>query len=497
VNRPPLGLALAAVALAAGTAITAGVGTPAQRHAGVERVEVLGATAVCPDVRQIRDIFRTRISVGVAPLPEGRSASGGTITTSLLDGSHETEVPIEQPGQVSVGLGTTLQDGGVVVRATGALATGLEVEQVARVGDGPYRGLAGLRCEAPKRDAWFVGAGASVLDRSVLVLANVDDTAATVDVTVFGRTGRADPRPGQGITVAPHSRLLIPLETLAPDLKYVVTHVRSRQGRVVAALRHSRVVTPTPLGYDFVPQVLPPATNLVVPGIPQGPGYRGLIIGNPGEDDTTVSVQVTTRDGQFVPTGLSELNVPAGQTVLVKLEGLTNASPLTARVRSTGAPVVASAYLVDQQEPQVGYIRDIAYGGSSLPLTGPALLTDLVINRPTESTLLLTAPDEDATVVVTPIKVLGSAGLPPAPRRVRIAGGRTVAFRLSTFFPPGTSAQLAVEVRPEEGSGPVYATRYLRERGSRGTLTTLLTLQGPAQLVARPVAVQDDEAGYP
>ena len=45
--------------------------------------------------------------------------------------------------------------------------------------------------------------------------------------------------------------------------------------------------------------------------------------------------------------------------------------------------------------------------------------------------------------------------------------------------------------------GPVYASRYLRERGGRGTLTTLLTLQGPAQLVERPATVQDDEAGYP
>jgi hypothetical protein len=497
VNRPPVGLAVAAVALVAGTAITSGIGTTAQHHVGAERVEVLGATAVCPDVRQVGTVFRTRISVGVAPLPEGRQASGGTITTSRLDGSHEAKVPIEQPGQVAVGLGTSLQDGGVVVRATGALATGLEVEQVARVSDGPYRGLAGLRCGAPKRDAWFAGAGASVVDRSVLVLANVDDTAATVDVTVFGISGRADPRPGQGITVAPHSRLQIPLESLAPDLKYVVTHVRSRQGRVVAALRHNRVVTPTPLGFDFVPQVLPPSSDLVVPGIPQGPGFRGLIVGNPGDDDTTISVQVTTRDGQFVPTGLNELDVPAGRTVLVKLEGLTNGSPLTARVRSTGAPVVASAYLVDQQAGQIGYIRENAYGASSLPLTGPALLTDLVINRPTESTLLLSAPDDDATVVVTPIKVLGSAGLPPAARTVRIPGGRTVALRLSTFFPPGTSAQLAVEVRPQEGSGPVYATRYLRERGARGTLTTLLTLQGPAQLVDRPVAVHDDAAGYP
>jgi hypothetical protein len=94
-------------------------------------------------------------------------------------------------------------------------------------------------------------------------------------------------------------------------------------------------------------------------------------------------------------------------------------------------------------------------------------------------------------------RVLGAAGSPPRPRTISIPAGRTFPVRLSTFFPPGTSARLAIEVRPLDDSGPVYASRYLRERGGRGALATLLTLQGPAQLVARPPAVQDDEAGYP
>jgi hypothetical protein len=72
-----------------------------------------------------------------------------------------------------------------------------------------------------------------------------------------------------------------------------------------------------------------------------------------------------------------------------------------------------------------------------------------------------------------------------------------VTVALSTFFPPGTTARLALEVRPLDGSGPVYASRYLRERGGRGTLSTLLDLQGPQQLVSRPATVLDDEAAYP
>jgi hypothetical protein len=498
VTRPPLGFLTVVVLLAAGTAVVSKVDVTAQHPAAPQSVEVVGATAVCPDVRQIDGLLQTRISVGAAPLPAGRSATGGSVVSTLVSGTAPSStVPIKAPGQVAVGLGTKTANNGVVVSATGALATGLEVEQVARGTDGPVRGLAGVRCQAPKRDAWFVGASTSVGHSSVLVLANVDDTPATVDISEFGRSAAPDPRPGQGITVPRHSRLRIALDTLAPDLDFQVVHVLSRQGRVVASVSDSRYLAGQPLGFDYVPQALPPAEVVVVPGIPQGPGPRVVVVGNPSDDDTTVSVQVTTREDQFVPAGQSEVSVGAHRTQVIQLAAVTDQSPVTVRLTSSGAPVVAGAYVADFQQFQTSGIRETSYGASSAPLSGPALLTDLVIDRPTESTLILSAPDDAATVVLSPIKVLGSAGSPPKPRTVRIPAGRTVAVRLSTFFPPGTSARLAIEVRPMGDSGPVYASRYLRERGGRGTLTTLLTLQGPARLVERPATVQDDEAGYP
>jgi len=84
-----------------------------------------------------------------------------------------------------------------------------------------------------------------------------------------------------------------------------------------------------------------------------------------------------------------------------------------------------------------------------LPLSGPAVLTDVVINRPTESTLILSAPFGAAAVLVSPIQVLGQTGpKPKAPVTVHIPAGRTVSFKLSTFFPLRRSRKLAVEVRP-------------------------------------------------
>jgi hypothetical protein len=96
------------------------------------------------------------------------------------------------------------------------------------------------------------------------------------------------------------------------------------------------------------------------------------------------------------------------------------------------------------------------------------------------------------------VPVLGQSGAKPSgPKTVRIAAGRTATLKLSTFFPPGANAQLAVEVRPAQGSGPVYAARYLREHGAHGPLTTLLVLEGPAQLVSRPVVSSDPQVGAP
>jgi hypothetical protein len=481
--------------LALGTTVASAVGTPGERRAGGQSVEVVGATAVCPDLRQISG-SATRVSVGSAPLPEGRTATGGAVVAHSVAGRpQDIALPLTAPGEVATDLGGAVDKNALAVAATGALAVGLEVEQVTRGEAAAYawRGFSGLRCEPPSREGWFVGGSTKVGDASWLVLVNVEDSPATVDVSVLTPQGPADARAGQGITVPPQSRVELPLDALAPDVGYLAVHVLTRRGRVAMSVRHHRYSYPVPRGVDYVPESVPPATTVTVPGFPQGEGARLLLLANPTQDDTTVSLRVTTAGEQFVPTGMDQVKVPAGSTATVTLSALTATTPLAVQVTSSGAPVLASGLVVDSQQTKV---EDISYTTGSPALTGDALLTDLVIDRPTESTLLLTAPDEAAQVVVRPIKVVGTVGPLPGPRTVSIPAGRTVTFRLSTFFPPGTATRLAVEVQPTPGSGPVYAARYLRARGAHGPLTTLLDLQGPAQRVPRPEVVQDAEAGY-
>jgi hypothetical protein len=492
VRRPPLGTLYVDAALGLGTVAGSMVDGPGATRAGSEHVEVVGATAVCPDLRQVGGLLQTRVSVGSGRLPAGRTTTGGEIEAQRVTvPGAALEVPVKASGQVAVGLGTGINDG-LVVSANGDLAAGLEVEQVTRGERGINRGLAGLRCEPPRPEAWFVGGSTLGGDQSTLVLANIDDTAATVDVSVFSATGPVDNRPGQGITVQPHTRQEIALDTLAPDRALLAVHVLSRRGRVAAGLRHALESTRATEGVDWVPQTLAPATTVVVPGFAAGPGLRALYVTNPGTDDTTVSVEVTTPDGQFVPVGRDEVDVPAGTTVPVRLDDVAARSAVTATVTSSGGPVLAGGFAKDYQ---TGAVREFSYTAGALPLSGPALLTDVVINRPTESTLILSAPDTSAAVVVTPLRVLGKTGALPPPKTVAVPAGRTTALKLSTFFTPGTEAQLAVEVRPVNGSGPVYAARYLRERGARGPLTTTLVLVGPAELVSRPPVVADPQAG--
>jgi hypothetical protein len=491
-RRPPLGTLALVALLAAGTAVGEGLPRASSTAPRAQQVPVVGANAVCPDLRQTPGLLTTRVSVGVAPTPAGHSSGGGAIRSArVTTPGLSLPVPVTQAGQVAVGLATTTNRDGLVVNADGALAAGLEVEQVTRGERGHDRGLAGLRCEQPKPESWFVGGSTLVGDTSVLVLANVDDTPSTVDVTVFSAKGPVDSRPGQGITVQPHTRLVVPLDTLAPDKGLLAVHVLSRRGRVAAALRHSYESSLATEGVDWVPQALPPSRQVFVPGFPSGTGLRAVYVTNPGGDDTTVSIQVTTEDGQFVPVGRDAVDVPAGTTVSVRLDDVTGTSAVGVRVRSTGAPVLAGGFAKDYQS---GPVREFAYTGGAEPLSGPALLTDVVINRPTESTLILSAPEGAATVVVRPIRVLGERGALPAPKTVGIAAGRTATLRLSAFFRPGTTARMAVELSPVAGSGPVYAARYLREHGSHGPLTTLLVLHGPVQLVSRPSVVEDQQA---
>lgn len=461
--------------------------------AAVEHVPVVGASAICPAVRQ-GPALSTSASVGAAPGGDGPPVPG-RLTATVLTAGPPAPLAATLPGQVVYGIGSAVKDDAVLLEGSGSLAAGLEVEQLGRGNAGADRGLAGLRCSSPTTDQWLVGGATGPGDDSVLLLVNGDSTPAVVDVQLFHEHGASDPAPGRGLVVPPGGRLSVPLSRLAPDHQDIVTHVVASRGRVAAAVLYRKTQGSIPQGTEWAAAASGPQPTVVVPGLPAGPGYRGLIVTNPGEQDTRVSIQLTTSDGQFVPPGLEAVDVPSGTSVPVDLSSQLAGTSAAVRVTSQGgaaAPVVAGGLVVDAQPGLTD--RDFAYAAAGEPLGGPALLTELALDQPTESALIISALDGDASVTVTAFQPLAAKAAPLGPpRTVLVPGGSTQVLALSTFLPPGTQARFAVEIRPAAGSGPVYVARYLRTRDSNGPMSTLLTLQSAAREVERP-AVRSDPA---
>ena len=462
-----------AVLLAGGLAagqLSAGDGseTPAP-----QQVPVTSATAVCPDVRQEGD----RGATAVTAFAGDSALSTGPVATT----------PAPVPGEGVPRDLTAGAAGAVQVRAEGRSAGRLVVEQATRATAGSRRGLAALTCPRPSTSTWFVGGATVVGTYAELLLVNVEDVAALVDVHVWTRDGRADPRPGRGLSVPARGRLVVPLDRLAPDRDLIALHVTASRGRVAPALRVVRSDGRVPLGTDWVPPAQPPARDVVVPGLPAGPGRRTALVTNPGADDAVVSLELTTDDGRYVPEGLAAVPVPAGSSIAVDLSELLTATPGALRVRSDGPPVVAGASVVDRQD---GPVRELSYAASTAALDRPTTLADVRLSPPTEVTLLLSALDEPAVVELVPLAAPDDL---PAPQRVQVPAGTTVAVRLSRFLPPASTGSLTIEVRPV--AGRVHAARYTRERGTRGPLTSLLPLSPDRVSVLRPVVVADPGAG--
>lgn len=464
------GVAVALLVLGAGIgqATVEGSSAPAAR---VE-VPVVGATAVCPD----------------GPVTAGAVGSGsGELLAGSLDGPPAPSA-VTRAGEAAAGLP------GPVLRARGAVAAGLAVEQVARRDEGEVRGLTAVRCTPPTTSAWFLGGSTVVGEAADLVLVNADDSAAEVDVRAWSASGPVEARPGRGLAVPARSRTTVPLDRLAPDRELLALHVTTSRGRVAPYVLHRRSDGRTPRGVDWVPAGPAPAAEVVLGGLPSGPGRRTVVLANPGDEDTAVRLELVTADGTLAPV---EVAVPAGSTVEQEVSEQLADVPAAVRVRSSGAPVLAAAMVYDLQD---GPVRELSWAGAALPLTGPALLADVALSAPSEQTLLVSALVEDAVVEVVPVPVLGADGTSsvvelPAPRRVEVAAGTLVPVRLSTFVEPGATARLAFEVRPV--AGQVHASRYLRERTATGPLTALLPVVSAVPTVERPRVEADPLAGRP
>ncbi|WP_149828977.1 DUF5719 family protein [Streptomyces tailanensis] len=362
--------------------------------------------------------------------------------------------------------------------AQGKFAPGWTVQQTTEVTAGTGRGLLGVNCTAPDTEFWFPGVSTAADRTDYVHLTNPDDSAAVVDIELYGKDGALESTVGEGITVQPRSSEPVLLSTLATEKAADLTvHVSVRSGRVAAAVQ----ALDKKLGGDWLAAATDPAGSLVLPGIPKDATSVHLVAFTPGETDADLKLRLAAPSGPITPAGNETLHVKAGMTAIADLGDLTRgeAGSLLLTPTDESTPVVAALRVVRGK----GDNQETAFIPATRPVGTRATAAD---NRAKGTTLSLTAPTSTAKVKVT--ASAGSTAGEPTTKTFTIKAGTTQNVEMPA--PTALKGTYALTIEPISG-GPVYASRTLEAK--QGTLPafTTQTLPDDRGTVAVPEADQN------
>ncbi|HWM15965.1 MAG TPA: DUF5719 family protein, partial [Microbacterium sp.] len=286
-------------------------------------------------------------------------------------------------------------------------------------------GFAASACRPPLMESWLVGGSATTGAADLVLLANPGTVAATVQLTVYGASGRQVPAGGSELLVAPGAQIIVPLAGLLLGEESPVVQVTATGAPVQAALQASITRTLLPGGVDQVGAMALPDLVQIVPGVTVGPDLGGdaasgattvMRILSPSAD-TTATVSVSAVGGTQ-PIG-APITVPlaAGIPTAVDLDGLA-AGQYTIQVEAA-APVVAAVW----QTTGFGEGSDFAWYTAAPPVTAPSLFA--TPPGPTPTLTVVNPTTEPATVTV-------DASDGTFTTEVTIAPGESAGVRLST-----------------------------------------------------------------
>lgn len=475
----------AAVAAVAAIAV---VGTTQQSPATSARqpragsLPVLKTTLVCPNVTG-SSTAPTVMSIANASAAVSALKGGGvTVTTRRLG------APASKPTVVNVRGVTrsrvTVAGKPVVIEANGEAAAAIVADQSRLIPRGPGRGLFSAPCLAPDTDFWLTGPDGRVGYTDLLVLANPGSVVANVTVTAWALSGRLEPPKLQSFTVAPNAAAFLPVANYTPDAANVSMHVHANTGRVTAIVVDRRVTGVHAAGVDWIPPTRPPAKHVVVPGFIGGVGGRRLIVGNPGNQDATVSLRLSTPSGNFAPAGQQTVVVRAGHTANIDLAGPLNGGPGAVILRSDVPVTAAGISSADSSNRKL--LSDTQWQPAARPITGPAVLPDNTPPFGRVSRINFTAPEATARIRVA--TVTGAA------KTVTVRAGRMLSWDPVAAF--GTAAYGPLVLTHVDG-GPAYASRTLYAFGLHGPLTTSEQPTPLPRRVSLPPVTPDLRAAVP
>ncbi|MFC8867716.1 DUF5719 family protein [Streptomyces sp. NPDC057148] len=394
------------------------------------------------------------------------------------DKADKPVVQPKEPGTPATGKASGAGTPALIGTAGGSHAPGWTVQQTTEVAAGTGRGLLGLNCTAPDTEFWFPGASTASGRTDYVHLTNPDDSAAVVDIELYGKDGALKSTVGEGITVPPNSSESLLLSTLSDEEQTDVTvHVGVRSGRLGAAVQALDDKT----GGDWLTAAADPAGELVLPGIPKDATAVRLVLFTPGGSDADLKVRLASPSGTITPAGHETVHVKAGMTTGVDLGEVTRgeAGSLVLTPTSGAVPVVAAVRVVRGE----GGEQESAFIPASDPVGARATAAD---NRAKSTTLSITAPEQAAKVKVT--ASAGTEGGTTASKTFTIKGGTTQ--NVEAPVPAGLEGAYALTVETVSG-GPAYASRTLTGEDDDVASFTVQTLPDDRGMVSVPKAEED------
>ncbi|MEV8601954.1 DUF5719 family protein [Streptomyces griseoviridis] len=491
-NRSTLSLLAGTAALAAITGF-ASMSEPAaatkepERAAAVLPVERTSLLCPAPSTSDLADTSFTSFT----PVTKGTESAGKAELTAATEesadgkggktGKKKAGKPVvtpKAPGTPATGDTSGSDAPALIGSAEGKFAPGWTVQETTEVAAGTGRGLQGVNCTPPDTSFWFPGASTDADRTDYVHLTNPDDSAAVVDIELYGKDGAIASQVGENLTVPPHSSEPILLSTLTPEKQTNLTvHVNVRSGRVGAAVQ----ALDDKIGGDWLAAATDPAGSLVLPGIPKDATAVRLIAFAPGDADADLTVKLASPTGLITPAGNGELHVKAGMTAAADLGDITRGEAGSLVLTQTGrsVPVVAALRVVRGK----GAAQETAFIPAAGAVGARATSAD---NNAKGSTLSITAPRAGAQVKVT--ASAGSEGGTAASKTFTIKGGTTQDVAAPT--PSGGKGGYALTVEPLSG-GPVYASRTLAATEGGVPGFTVQTLSDDRGTVSVPRARQD------
>ena len=202
----------------------------------------------------------------------------------------------------------------------------------------------GAICTGPATSQWFVGGTADITTRGRLIIVNSGLSDAVVDVQSYTENGK---QPLRTINVVSKNYTVIPTDSLAPGDRFLTVHVAPRSGRINAFLIDEQSKGLSALGGDLVNFTSTASKSVMIPAVPHQiiknakASPHTLRVLTPGDVDASVTAEVLSDDGVFVPVGLTSRTISAGVVTELKFTPNITSKILAVRITST-EPVVAA-----------------------------------------------------------------------------------------------------------------------------------------------------------